>query len=119
MAIALAVVLGLAMTDWPFLSQPKLSTTGTVVDHRRVVDDGAEYFHAKVRFVAGGTEHVVEEIVGFGRPRPAVGANVAVVYLAAAPAQARVSRPWMRAALYAIVLAMFAVLLLAWLGVLS
>lgn len=88
---------------------PKKRAVGTVIDHRRSVDDGAEYFAARIRFVSDtGREVVFEDGVGRSEPTPAVGSRIHIVYPVADPSSARVPRPGLRLFIYAALLAALA-----------
>lgn len=98
--------------DVPLLMKRQVRTQGTVSDHRRSVDDGSEYFAAKIRFKADDGRWIeIEDSVGFPKARPPVGTQVNVVYPAGAPDKGRVRRLWLRPLLYAIMIFLLAAML--------
>jgi hypothetical protein len=116
-AIVLAI---LVWQDIPLLATRQVRTDGTVIDHRRSVDDGSEYFAAKVRFKADDGRWIeIEDSVGYPRARPPVGTQVSVVYPAGAPQKGRVRRLWLRPLLYGIMLFMLTVLVVRLVGYLK
>lgn len=117
---AVLVLAILIWQDLPLLTTRQLRTQGTVFDHRRSVDDGSEYFAAKVRFKADDGRWIeIEDSVGFPRARPPVGTQVHVVYPAGAPDKGRVRRLWLRPLLYGIMLFLLAAMLGRLLGYLK
>ena len=67
--------------DWPRLVRRQVRAQGTVIDHRRDVDDGSENFTARVRFMTpeGNAVEVMDYVLK-STPTPPVGTAVSVVY---------------------------------------
>lgn len=99
----LAVVVAFMLRDdMAFLRGRRGRAAGAITGYRRSLDDGSEWFVARVRFVTdAGAVIDFEDTLGKGRPVPAPGASVPVVYPVEAPGKARVARTWLRPAIYA------------------
>jgi hypothetical protein len=108
----LAVALGFLMrSDLRFAAGRRARAQGAITGYRRSLDDGSEWFIAQVRFAtASGAVIDFEDTLGKGQPEPPPGARVPVIYPVDEPAKARVERTWLRPAIYALLLAMLALL---------
>ncbi len=119
LAFAGFVLAILVLQDMNLLATRRVRTKGTVFGHRRSVDDGSEYYMAKVRFTTeDGRQIEIDDTYGSGRPKPPTGTLVDVVYPIGAPEKGRIPRLWLRLMLYAIMLFLLTVLtgrLLGWL----
>lgn len=114
----LAVILVmLVREDLPFLLRPCRRVAGTVFDHQRSVDDGAEYFSVRVRFTDdGGRTIEIDDSYGRAMASPPVGSEIGVVYPLNMPQRGRVHRPILRLTIYVVVCFSLVVLLANGLG---
>ena len=120
--IALTVFcLGLFLRDdWRMLSCGRRFVRGTIIGHRRDIDEGSPVFIARVRFEAEqGGEFETTDMFLNATPEPGVGTELDVVYPAGRPDKARVHHPWWRALLYGIFLGLLGLLTARLLNVIS
>lgn len=119
-AFMAALLVYLLYEDWHFFSRPRRAVWGTVVDHQRTVDDGSEFFAAKVRFT-DDKGNAVEFADSLGRTerKPHVGKKVKIVYPIGLPQKARVARRWQRPLIYAFVVGTITILSAVLLGYLK
>ena len=116
LAMCLFAIWVMARRDWLRLSCPTCHATARVIGHRSSWSDGRRVYAAILRFShVAGTSDVVDQMLS-SSPRPPVGAFVEVNYPEGHPDLARPPRVLMWLAIYGLLIALAAIILIKAMG---
>ena len=105
-------VLGVLLReDWFHLSRPKRRVMARVLGHATQSHDAKRSFAARLEFTGeDGKPFQVNDNVYAASPRHTIGGMIEMTHPEGMPQLARIRRPWMRCAIYAVLLYLLAVL---------
>ncbi|WP_296677385.1 hypothetical protein [Novosphingobium sp.] len=118
MALCLFSLWAIGRRDWVRLRGLTRSVDAEVIGHRITRDSDGTSHAAVYRFTAEGAAHEVTDQVLHTSPRPPLGTRVTLHYPFGRPELARVPRPLMWLGVYALLAALFALLLAKTIGLL-
>lgn len=108
---AVVILAMLAREDWFHLSRPARRVMARIVGHVAHASDGTRVFAPMFEFIGEDGQSVqVEDKVYMPRPKQAAGEMIEITHPKGMPHRARISRPWLRAGIYVVVLYLLAVL---------
>jgi hypothetical protein len=116
MALCLFSLWALARYDWLRLTRPSRRVMGRVIGHRTGWDEGSKNYAAIYAFSDESGAHEVIDSVYSGSPRPSVGTLRELAYPAGRPELARPPRLALWLSVYAMLMALAAILFAKWMG---
>jgi hypothetical protein len=115
-ALCLFSLWALARYDWLRLTRPSRRVMARVIGHRVGWDEGAKNYAAIYAFSDESGAHEVIDSVYSGSSRPSVGTLRELAYPAGRPDLARPPRLALWLAVYAMLMALAAILFAKWMG---
>ena len=111
LAFTALVLTILLYQDWPFIARPTCRVDAAVRSHQSSIEDSTHMFSAIFTFKTENGQPVeVRDAFYTARATPPVGALLPVVYPQGMPHKARISRPFVRVAIYAMMVYLATVL---------
>jgi hypothetical protein len=112
--VIVLVLCGLAVRlyhDWPFLRRPRRNALGTIIDYRRISDEGGQLSRPIIRFETDDGQPIeFTNAWGWRSNELAVGSLIAVEYPSGLPHRARIVGSYSPRLAYGLSVAVLAVL---------